>query len=97
MILKSPKITTHTQVSALAKKPKVFKLQKRLNLFNSIVFSSNAHLVDSLKRHGVVRDDRVAAVMKSVDRGDFCDRDVIMFNKLLSFVNEEIFRKYYKC
>lgn len=39
-------------------------------------FRSNAHLVESLKRQGVIRDDRVAAVMKSVDRGDFCDIEV---------------------
>ncbi len=34
--------------------------------------------MESLKRQGVIRDDRVAAVMKSVDRGDFCDIEVFI-------------------
>ena len=36
--------------------------------------------MESLKRQGVIRDDRVAAVMKSVDRGDFCDIEVLTEN-----------------
>ena len=34
--------------------------------------TSNVHLIDTLRRHGVIRDDDVADVMKRVDRADFC-------------------------
>ena len=34
--------------------------------------TSNVQLIDSLKRHGVIRDDDVASVMTAVDRADFC-------------------------
>ena len=37
--------------------------------------TSNVHLIDTLRRHGVIRDADVADVMKVVDRGDFCQRE----------------------
>jgi protein-L-isoaspartate(D-aspartate) O-methyltransferase len=39
------------------------------------VGKSNVELIEALLRHGVIRDDRVADVMKAVDRADFCPRE----------------------
>ena len=38
-------------------------------------FYSFGAQIDALQRHGVIRDDDVAAVMKVVDRADFCKHD----------------------